>query len=106
VRFCVIEGAFMACGTPNPTGIFQGGESRTIETALPLTQDRSAKAWVSGVDPGARYVYATTSKGDQKRYRLKWSRKKVSDTRITDDFYGVAIDQLTPVSHDMTDRQL
>lgn len=65
VRFCVIEGSFMAYGTPQPTGIFQSGESRTIETDLPPTKDRAAKAWVSGIDPEARYVYATTSKGSR-----------------------------------------
>jgi hypothetical protein len=106
VRFCVIEGTFMAYGTPHPTGIFQSGESRTIETALPSTEDRSAKAWVSGVDPGARHVYVTTSKGDQKRYRLKWPHTNVSDARFTEDFYGVAADRLSLVSHETTDRQL
>jgi hypothetical protein len=106
VRFCVIEGSVMAYGTPLPTGIFQSGESRTIETTLPVTEDRAAKAWVSGVDPEARYVYVTTSKGKQKRYRLRWPHKKMSDARFTEDFYGVAADKLTPIAHETTDRQL
>jgi hypothetical protein len=105
VRFCVIEGSFMAYGTPQPTGIFQSGESRTIETDLPPTKDRAAKAWVSGIDPEARYVYATTSKGKQKRYRLGWPHSKMSDARITEDFYGIALDKLTPIAHKTTDRQ-
>jgi hypothetical protein len=106
VRFCVLEGPFMAYGTPKPTGIFQSGESRTIETTLPPTEDRAARAWVSGVDPEARYVYVTTSKGKQRRYRLRWPHKKVSDARFTEDFYDVAADQLALVGHETTDRQL
>jgi hypothetical protein len=106
VRFCVVEGSFMAYGTPLPTGIFQSGESRTIGTDLPPTEDRAAKAWVSGIDPEARYVYATTSKGKQKRYRLGWPRREMSDARITQDFYGIILGELTQVAHETTDRRL
>jgi hypothetical protein len=106
VRFCVIEGSFMAYGTPLPTGIFKSGESRTIETELPLSESREAKAWVSGVDLEARYVYVMTSKGKQKRYRLRWPRRKVSDARFTEDFYGMMAGELTPIAHTTTDRQV
>ncbi len=95
VRFCVVEGAFVAYGTPLPTGIFQSGESRTIETNLPPTEGRAAKAWVSAVDLDARYVYVTASNGQQKRYRLRWPHRRVSDARFTEDFYGVKADRLT-----------
>ena len=45
----------IAYGTPQPTGIVQSGESRTIETELPPTPHREAKGWVSAVDLAARY---------------------------------------------------
>jgi hypothetical protein len=61
---------------------------------------------VSGIDPGARYVYVTTSKGKQKRYRLKWPHKAVSDARFTEAFYGITADRLSLVSHETTDRRL
>jgi hypothetical protein len=106
VRFCVIEGNFAAYGTPHPTGILRSGESRRIEADLPPTQDRTARGWISGVDVAARHVYATTTKGQQKRYRLKWMRKSMTDARITQDFYGIDPQQLSLVGHKTIDRQL
>lgn len=105
VRFGVIEGAMIAYGTPQPTGIVQGGESRTIETELPPTPRREAKGWVSGVDLAARYVYVTSTKGEQKRYRLRWPHKKMTDERITRDLYKMAAKDLTMVGHKTTERR-
>jgi hypothetical protein len=99
VRFCVIEGTFMAYGTPQPTGILERGESRSIETSLPATKDREARAWVSGVDAAARIIYVASSKGMTKRYMLKKLPKDFTDAQITEDLYGIPPKTLSPVSH-------
>ncbi len=90
----------MAYGTPQPTGILERGESRTIETALlPASEDREAKAWVSGVDTAARTIYVASSKGKTKCYKLAKLSKDFTDARITEDLYGIPHDTLSPVSH-------
>jgi hypothetical protein len=99
VRFCVIEGTLMAYGTPQPTGILERGESRTIETALSATKDREAKAWISGVDAAARTIYVASSKGKTERYELKKLSKDFTDAQITEDLYGIPHKTLSPVSH-------
>ncbi len=99
VRFCAIEGTLMAYGTPQPTGILERGESRTIETALPATKDREAKGWISGVDAAARAIYVASSKGKTKRYNLKKLSKDFTDAQITEDLYGIQPKTLSPVSH-------
>jgi len=99
VRFCAIEGSLMAYGTPQPTGILERGESRSIETSLPATKDREAKAWVSGVDAAARTIYVASSKGITKRYKLKKLAKDFTDAQITEDLYGIPPEALSPVSH-------
>jgi hypothetical protein len=99
VRFCTIEGTLMAYGTPQPTGILQRGESRSIETSLPATKDREAKAWISGVDAAARTIYVASSKGKTKRYKLKKLSKDFTDAQITEDLYGIPPKTLSPVSH-------
>lgn len=99
VRFCAIEGTLMAYGTPQPTGILERGESRSIETSLPATKDREARAWVSGVDAAARIIYVASSKGMTKRYKLKKLPKDFTDAQITEDLYGIPPKTLSPVSH-------
>ncbi len=99
VRFCAIEGTLMAYGTPQPTGILERGESRTIETALPATKEREAKAWISGVDAAARTIYVASSKGKTKRYKLRKMSKTFTDAQITEDLYGIPPNTISPVSH-------
>jgi hypothetical protein len=88
VRFAVIEGDMIAYGTPHPTGIFQEGESRSIETTLTATDDRTARGFVGYADIAGKYIYVQPTNGRLRKHRLKWPRRRMTDERIIRELFG------------------
>jgi hypothetical protein len=76
VEFAPAVGQLMVFGVPHPAPLFRAGESRLIQTAIPVRRDDTIVGFVSCYDVHARRNYVWWPNGEHQVYDFR--REKVS----------------------------
>ena len=103
VEFAAAVGQRMVFGVPHPAPLFRSGESRLIQTAIPVTRDDTIVGFVSCYDIRAKHNYVWWPDGEHRVYDFR--REKVSPSSLMQRVApGFDIESMTPVRYKTIER--